>query len=65
MEYDQNRGKWCCGCFAVVRVTLKDGTFHEDIGYGTDENPKKGSCVEKAKKVNNKAALKSPESTFH
>jgi len=35
---------------AVVRVTLKDGTFHEDVGYGTAENPRRGQAIEKAKK---------------
>ena len=34
----------------MVRVTLKDGTSHEDVGYGTAENPKKGAAIEKAKK---------------
>ena len=34
----------------MVRVTLKDGTSHEDVGYGTAELPKKGLAIEKAKK---------------
>lgn len=38
------------GVTAVVRVTLKDGTFHEDVGYGTAEMPKRGQAIEKAKK---------------
>lgn len=34
-----------------MRVTLKDGTFHEDIGYGHIENCKgKAAAFEKAKK---------------
>ena len=32
-------------------MVLKDGTFHEDVGYGTAENQKtKGSAYEKARK---------------
>jgi recombination DNA repair RAD52 pathway protein len=30
---------------------LKDGTFHEDVGFGMSEHPKKGSAIENAKKV--------------
>ncbi|KAI8806359.1 hypothetical protein BJ742DRAFT_816600 [Cladochytrium replicatum] len=39
------------GISALVRVTLRDGTFHEDIGYGSVENVRgKGSAFDKAKK---------------
>jgi len=47
---EESRGKVSVGVTAVVRVTLKDGTFHEDVGYGMSENPKKGSAIENAKK---------------
>eukprot|EP01004_Peranema_trichophorum_P005863 NODE_4705_length_1127_cov_52.144422_g4172_i0.p1 GENE.NODE_4705_length_1127_cov_52.144422_g4172_i0~~NODE_4705_length_1127_cov_52.144422_g4172_i0.p1 ORF type:complete len:333 (-),score=75.69 NODE_4705_length_1127_cov_52.144422_g4172_i0:69-1067(-) len=44
-------GRYSAGCSAIVRVTLRDGAFHEDIGYGTSENNKsKGSALEHAKK---------------
>ncbi|KZV76415.1 recombination protein Rad52 [Peniophora sp. CONT] len=40
-----------CGISAMVRVTLKDGTYHEDVGYGTADNLKsKGAALDKAKK---------------
>lgn len=39
------------GLSVVVRVTLRDGTFHEDLGYGHIENAKgKAAAFEKAKK---------------
>ncbi|KAK5576049.1 hypothetical protein RB653_007187 [Dictyostelium firmibasis] len=38
------------GVTAIVRVTLKDGTFQEDVGYGSTEHPSKGSAIENAKK---------------
>jgi DNA recombination protein Rad52 len=38
------------GVTAVVKVTLKDGTCHEDVGYGIGEGNKKGMAIEKAKK---------------
>jgi DNA repair and recombination protein RAD52 len=42
-----------------VRVTLKDGTHHEDIGYGQIDNCKgKAAAFEKAKKEGTTDALK-------
>jgi DNA repair and recombination protein RAD52 len=47
------------GISVIVRVTLKDGTFHEDIGYGHMENAKsKAAAFEKAKKEGTTDALK-------
>lgn len=39
------------GLSVVVRITIKDGTFHEDFGYGFIENAKsKATAFEKCKK---------------
>ncbi|KAF4564546.1 DNA repair protein rad52 [Pleurotus pulmonarius] len=39
------------GVTAIVRVTLRDGVFHEDVGYGVVENAKsKGAALDKCKK---------------
>ncbi|KAI1332794.1 hypothetical protein F5Y16DRAFT_407416 [Xylariaceae sp. FL0255] len=47
------------GLSMIVRVTLKDGTFHEDIGYGHIENCKgKAAAFEKSKKEAKTDALK-------
>ncbi|KAL2073802.1 hypothetical protein VTL71DRAFT_11128 [Oculimacula yallundae] len=47
------------GLSVVVRVTLRDGTFHEDIGYGHMENAKgKAAAFEKAKKEGTTDGLK-------
>ncbi|PWA02826.1 hypothetical protein BB558_001009 [Smittium angustum] len=44
-------GRISLGLSSVVRITLKDGTMHEDVGYGTIENAKsKSMAFEKAKK---------------
>ncbi|KAF8800620.1 hypothetical protein BYT27DRAFT_7116857 [Phlegmacium glaucopus] len=44
-------GKYNVGVTAIVRVTLRDGTFHEDIGYGLLENGRqKGAALDKSKK---------------
>ncbi len=47
------------GLHVIVRVTLRDGTYHEDIGYGHIENARtKASAFEKAKKEGTTDALK-------
>lgn len=47
------------GLSVIVRVTLRDGTFHEDVGYGHMENAKgKAAAFEKAKKEGTTDALK-------
>ncbi|KAF2149508.1 recombination protein Rad52, partial [Myriangium duriaei CBS 260.36] len=47
------------GLSIIVRVTLKDGTYHEDIGYGHIENCRgKAAAFEKAKKEAATDALK-------
>ncbi|PNS14894.1 hypothetical protein CAC42_2123 [Sphaceloma murrayae] len=51
VDENPHSGKVDLGLSVIVRVTLKDGTFHEDIGYGRIENCKgKGIAFEKAKK---------------
>jgi len=45
-------GKYYVGVSAFVRVQLKDGAFHEDIGYGVSEGMRsKALSLEKARKV--------------
>ncbi|MCJ1243535.1 DNA repair protein rad52 [Trapelia coarctata] len=52
-------GKISLGMSVIVRVTLRDGTHHEDIGYGQMTNaPDKASAFEKAKKEGTTDALK-------
>jgi DNA repair and recombination protein RAD52 len=47
------------GLSVIVRVTLRDGTFHEDVGYGSIENAKgKAMAFEKAKKEGTTDGLK-------
>ncbi|OQE36211.1 hypothetical protein PENCOP_c012G00450 [Penicillium coprophilum] len=59
VEENQNTGKISLGLSVVIRVTLRDGTFHEDIGYGHIENCKgKAAAFEKAKKEGTTDALK-------
>ncbi|EKE37848.1 hypothetical protein ENUP19_0061G0088 [Entamoeba nuttalli] len=47
---DVDKGKFKVGVTAVIRVTLKNGVYHEDVGVGMSEMPKKGMAIELAKK---------------
>lgn len=48
---DEIEGKFYVGVSATVRVELKDGVYHEDIGYGVCEGMKsKALSLEKARK---------------
>ncbi|KAJ6000755.1 hypothetical protein N7481_001164 [Penicillium waksmanii] len=59
IDENQNSGRVTMGLSVVMRVTLKDGTYHEDIGYGHIENAKgKAAAFEKSKKEATTDALK-------
>ena len=48
---DHYNSKYYVGVSAFVKVQLKDGTYHEDIGYGVSEGMKsKALSIEKARK---------------
>ncbi|XP_036368902.1 DNA repair and recombination protein rti1-like [Octopus sinensis] len=48
---DHFNGRYYVGVSAFVRVQLKDGVYHEDIGYGVSEGMKsKALSIEKARK---------------
>ena len=51
VDENTTNGNITLGLSTIVRVTLRDGTYHEDIGYGHIENCKgKAAAFEKAKK---------------
>jgi DNA repair and recombination protein RAD52 len=48
IDFNEESKKFTVGVTAVVRVTLRDGVFHEDVGYGMLENSKsKGAALDK------------------
>ncbi|ORX95522.1 Rad52/22 double-strand break repair protein [Basidiobolus meristosporus CBS 931.73] len=60
-----NTGRVSLGMSCIMRVILKDGTFHEDIGYGSIENAKsKSQAFEKVKKEAATDALKRALRTY-
>jgi len=62
---DHNQGKFFVGVSAIVKVQLKDGVFHEDIGYGVSEGMKsKALSIEKARKEAVTDALKRALKSF-
>ncbi|ETS65372.1 hypothetical protein PaG_00105 [Moesziomyces aphidis] len=43
--------RWSAGVTCILRVTLRDGAFHEDVGYGSADNARqKHVAIEKCKK---------------
>ena len=43
--------RWNVGVSCIMRITLRGGSFHEDVGYGQTVNmPGKAEALEKAKK---------------
>ncbi|KAL1960255.1 hypothetical protein VTO42DRAFT_8798 [Malbranchea cinnamomea] len=65
VDEDPKTGRINLGLSVIVRVTLKDGTYHEDIGYGHTENYKdKAAAFEKAKKEGTTDGLKRALRTF-
>jgi DNA repair and recombination protein RAD52 len=59
IDQKDSDGRFNVGISVIMRITLKDGTFHEDIGYGDSENQKqKGAAIENAKKKAVSDALK-------
>jgi DNA repair and recombination protein RAD52 len=48
IDMDPETRRYCIGVTALVKITLRDGTYHEDIGYGTGDNLKsKGAALDK------------------
>ncbi|KAF8068738.1 hypothetical protein FPV67DRAFT_1087668 [Lyophyllum atratum] len=51
IDYNEESRRYNVGTTAIIRVTLRDGVYHEDIGYGLLENSKsKGAALDKCKK---------------
>ena len=65
VDENATNGKVSLGLSVTVRVTLRDGTYHEDIGYGSIQNASgKAAAFEKAKKEGTTDGLKRALRTF-
>lgn len=50
IDYGEESKRYTVGVTAIVRVTLRDGVYHEDVGYGMLENSKsKGMALDKVR----------------
>ena len=52
-EYEEQNGqhRWSTGYSCLIRVSLKDGTFHDDVGFGSVQNERdRGKAIENARK---------------
>lgn len=59
LDVDETTGKVSVGMSCIVRVWLRDGSFHEDVGYGVCEGMKgKAAAFEKARKESVTDAMK-------
>ncbi|KAI9995177.1 hypothetical protein PInf_012224 [Phytophthora infestans] len=52
-EYKEKKGdRWSIGYSSLVRIELKDGTSHEDVGFGTSDGQRDlGAALEQSKKA--------------
>ncbi|KAL5482331.1 CDC36 [Sanghuangporus weigelae] len=51
IDYNEETKKFNVGVSAVIRVSLRDGVYHEDVGYGMLEGSRsKGAALDKCKK---------------
>jgi DNA repair and recombination protein RAD52 len=49
-DYNEETRRYNVGVSVLMRVTLKGGTYHEDVGYGLLENSKsKGAALDKVR----------------
>lgn len=48
---EQELALWYAGATAIVRVILKDGTYHENLGFAESKNVSKGIALQEAKLV--------------
>ncbi|KAK4048005.1 DNA repair protein rad52 [Microbotryomycetes sp. JL201] len=58
-HYNEKLDRWSISSYAVVRITLRDGSFREDVGAGSAENIKsKAEALTKVRKEAVTDALK-------
>ena len=48
---EQELALWYVGVTAIVRIILKDGTYHENLGFAESRNISKGIALQEAKFV--------------
>ncbi|KAJ7058037.1 hypothetical protein C8F01DRAFT_1255927 [Mycena amicta] len=65
MDFNEESRRYNVGVSVILRVTLREGVSHEDVGYGMIENAKsKGMALDKCKKEAVTDALKRTLRTY-
>ena len=50
IDYNEQTQRYCVGVTAIVKVTLRDGVYHEDVGFGMLDNCRqKGMALDKVR----------------
>lgn len=50
IDYNEQTQRYCVGVTAIVKVVLRDGVYHEDVGFGMLDNCKqKGMAIDKVR----------------
>lgn len=58
VDCNEQSGRFSVGVTAIVKVTLRDGVWHEDVGYGMLENAKsKGAALDKVRSPSKRLTL--------
>jgi DNA repair and recombination protein RAD52 len=48
IDFSEQTQRYCVGVTAIVKVTLRDGVYHEDVGFGMLDNCRqKGMALDK------------------
>jgi len=48
IDFNKQTQHYCVGFTAIVKVTLRDGVCHEDVGFGMPDNCRqKGMALDK------------------
>src|SRR5258708_14427087 len=48
IDFNEQTQRYCVGVTSIIKVTLRDGVYHEDVGFGMLDNCKqKGMALDK------------------
>ena len=50
IDFNEQTQRYCVGVTAIVKVTLRDGVYHEDVGFGMlDDYRQKGKALDRVR----------------
>jgi len=61
IDFNKQTQRYCVGITTIVKVTLRDGVYHEDVGFGMLDNCRqKGIDLDKVRVLPSGTAPTSP-----